>query len=156
MDSSSAEAYGYIVNLAGVCAFIVWTAIVYSHYRFRVGWYKQGRTEAELPYKSPLFPYTNYIGIGLGTLLTLVQGWSVFKPFVAGQFVDVYIMLPLFFIFWAGFKFGLKSKWVRYEDMDFITGRQETEGVNNGDVETHETREEPKSTSYVKSLWQSV
>lgn len=153
MSSGSSVAYGYIVNLAGVCAFIVWTGIVYSHYRFRVGWHTQGYTDLELPYKAPIFPYANYVGILLGIVLTLVQGWSVFVPFDAGQFVDVYIMLPLFFIFWAGFKFGLKSKWVRYEDMDFETGRQETQGIYSEDAETSETKPQ---TGVFKSLWNSV
>lgn len=157
MSTSSSEAYGYIVNLAGVCAFIVWTGIVYSHYRFRIGWYKQGYTADDLPYKAPFFPYANYLGIILGIVLTLVQGWSVFAPFDARQFVDVYIMLPLFFIFWAGFRFGLKSNMVKYEDMDFETGRQETQGVYAEDAEISVVgAEEPKSRFSWKSVWQSV
>lgn len=156
ITSSSAVAYGYIVNLAGVCAFIVWTGIVFSHYRFRTGWYIQGKTDEDLPYKSPLYPYTNYVGIVLGIVLTLVQGWSVFKPFAAGDFVDVYIMLPLFFIFWVGFRFYLKSSWVKYEDMDFESNRQETEGIYPDKSSTSQvTQKEPKQ-SFIKNIWNSV
>lgn len=130
MQSSSAVAYSYIVGLAGVSAFIVWTGIVFAHYRFRRGWLKQGNQHCDLPFKSPLYPYTNYFGIGLGIVLCLVQGWTVFVPFQAGQFVDLYIMLPLFFVIWAAYKWFLKSKWVAYEDMDFVSDRV--------DYETHE------------------
>lgn len=156
IESSSSVAYGYIVNLAGVCAFIVWTGIVFCHYRFRTGWYKQGKTDDELPYKSPLYPYTNYVGIGLGIVLTLVQGWSVFKPFAAGDFVDVYIMLPLFFIFWAGFKFYLKSSWIKYDEMDFVSDRQETEGTYLDGSATSEHSEKGQKQSFLKNMWNSV
>lgn len=154
MESSSAIAYSYIINLAGVGAFIVWTGIVYTHFRFRVGWYKQGGTANELPYKAPLFPYANIVGIVLGIVLTLVQGWTVFKPFDAGQFVDLYILLPLFFIIWGAFKLGLKSKWVKYDEMDFVTGRQETADVYVGDSQS--SKAEGNKPSIAKDLWQSV
>lgn len=123
MDSSSAVAYNYIVSLGGISAFIVWTGVVYSHYRFRKGWIFQGNSIDDLPFKLPLFPYVNYIAIFLGILLCLVLGWSVFKPFDAGNFVDLYIMLPIFFVMWIVFKFLFHTKWVKYSEMDFKTGR---------------------------------
>ncbi|EEQ36555.1 hypothetical protein CLUG_00678 [Clavispora lusitaniae ATCC 42720] len=158
MSDSATVAYGYIVNLAGVCAFIVWTSIVYAHYRFRKGWLIQGNSVDDLPFKSPFYPYSNYVGIVLGIVLTLVQGWSVFKPFQKGQFVDVYIMLPLFFIFWVGFKYGLKSKWVKYEDMDFETGLQETQGAIMSDPEEGSAIdvEKPPSQSLWRNVWNSI
>ncbi|GEQ70407.1 hypothetical protein JCM33374_g4084 [Metschnikowia sp. JCM 33374] len=154
ITSGSKVAYGYIVNLAGVCAFIVWTGIVYTQYRFRMGWVKQGNSVEELPYKVPLFPYLNYVGIALGLVLVLVQGWSVFKPFVAADFVDYYIMLPLFFICWAGFKFGLKSKWVCYEEMDFDSDRKETEGIV--DEYSDESIGPVEKAPWAKKVWNSI
>lgn len=161
ISSSSSEAYAYIVNLAGVCAFIVWTGIVYAHLRFRKGWIIQGNSAESLPFKAPFYPYGNWAGIVLGIVLTLVQGWSVFKPFVAGQFVDVYIMLPLFFVLWAGFRFGLKSHFVRYDEMDFETGRQETadvvtENMSSEDEEVVDSVEKVPKKSAWRSIWDSI
>lgn len=153
INSGSSVAYSYIVNLAGVCAFIVWTGIVFAHYRFRTGWLRLGRTVAELPFVAPWYPYTNYVAIALGVVLTLVQGWLVFKPFDAGLFVDVYIMLPLFFVFYGAFKVGLKSKWVSYEAMDFETGRQETEGDYEDELDTLDNEKRP---SLWRSIWNSI
>ncbi|RLV88412.1 hypothetical protein JA9_004299 [Meyerozyma sp. JA9] len=127
MQSSSAVAYSYIVGLAGVSAFIVWTGIIFAHYRFRKGWVRAGNSVSDLPFQAPLFPYFNYFGMLLGIVLCLVQGWTVFVPFQAGQFVDLYIMLPLFFVIWGVYKFYLKSKWVAYEDMDFVSERVDYE-----------------------------
>ncbi|SGZ55788.1 CIC11C00000001207 [Sungouiella intermedia] len=157
IKSSSSVAYGYIINLAGLCAFIVWSGIIFVHLRFRAGWYKLGRTDDELPYKAPFYPYANYIGIVLGIALTLVQGWSVFVPFNAGNFVDVYIMIPFFFIVWGGFKLYLKSLWIRYEHMDFVSDRQETDGVYT-DVESlgSQSTQEKKKESFASKIWNSI
>ncbi|OBA21463.1 hypothetical protein METBIDRAFT_87570 [Metschnikowia bicuspidata var. bicuspidata NRRL YB-4993] len=137
ISSGSKVAYSYIVNLGVFCAFIVWTAIVYRHYRFRKGWLSQGRLLGELPFKVPLFPFLNYLGISLGIVLVLVQGWLIFKPFDAGNFVDYYIMVPLFFICY-----------IFYDSMDFDTDRSETEGM----ADEYSVKKVP----WAKRLWESI
>lgn len=134
MNSTSSVAYSYIIGLAGVSAFIVWTGIIYSHLRFRKGWLKQGNTLEELPFPSPFYPYTDYFGIGLGIFLCLVQGWTVFKPFDAGQFVDLYIMIPLTPLLYFAIKWWKKTKWVKYEDMDFDSNRVDLEETWGGET----------------------
>lgn len=161
MNSSSAVAYNYIVNLAGVCAFIVWTGIVYSHLRFRKGWLIQGNSSSDLPYKAPFYPYSNYCAIVLGIVLALVQGWIVFVPFQAGPFVDMYIMIPVFFIMWAAFKVYLKCKFVLYENMDFISDRVYNESKDNIEDDSDITsinskRNGNRSVAALKKVWNSV
>lgn len=163
MDSSSSIAYNYIVNLAGISAFMVWTAIVYAQYRFRKGWIKQGNSTEDLYYKSPFYPYTNYCAMTLGVILCLVQGWAVFVPFNAGEFVDYYILLPIFFILWAIYKFALKSKWVKYEDMDFISDRNadfEVDDVEQCEASSGEKIIEEehmnKKQSILSNIWNSI
>ncbi len=122
--SGSTVAYNYIVNVSGVACFIVWTAIVIIHIRFRRGWVLQGYSLSSLPFKSPCFPYFDIIAIILGILLILVQGWTVFKPFDVNQFIDSYILLPLFFIVWAGYDLYFKTRIIPLGDFDFETGRR--------------------------------
>ncbi|QPG77402.1 hypothetical protein FOA43_004816 [Brettanomyces nanus] len=122
--AGSSVAYSYIVNISGVAAFIVWTSIVIIHIRFRKGWVHQGYSLTGLPFKVPFFPYLNYIAIFLGVLLTLVQGWTVFVPFQVGPFIDAYILLPLFFIVWPCYDWYFKTRIVKYDDMDFESGRR--------------------------------
>lgn len=144
IGSNSAVAYSYIVGLAGVCAFIVWTAIALAQMRFRRGWLKQGLPLDEIIFKTPLFPWVPLVAFGLGLILILVQGWSTLYPFDAGQFVDVYIMIPIFFIMWAAYSFYHKRFWIKYEDMDFVTGRK-----------THEVSLDEKEGK-LKGFWKSV
>lgn len=82
----ASTAYSYIVNLSGVGVFIVWGTIGLTHLRFRKAWIKQGRTVKELPYKALFYPYTQIIGIAANIFLALIQGWTSFVPFKAGDF----------------------------------------------------------------------
>ncbi|ODV60101.1 uncharacterized protein ASCRUDRAFT_76612 [Ascoidea rubescens DSM 1968] len=126
LSGSGAKVYAYMVNISGVCTFIVWSAICFTHIRFRKGWLKQGHTLAELPYIAPFFPYLTYAALAVGIILMLVQGWSCFDPWSAPDFVDMYILLPLFPVFYYGYKYYFKTKYISYEDMDFETGKRFT------------------------------
>lgn len=95
MSEGAAEAYTYITNLSGISIFIVWAGISFSHLRFRRGWRVQNYSLDDLPFKSFLFPITPLIGLVLSVFLALVQGWTTFSPFSAGNFVDAYILLPV-------------------------------------------------------------
>ncbi|GMF97903.1 hypothetical protein B5S30_g4094 [[Candida] boidinii] len=124
VSTGAADAFNYIVNISGVSTFIVWGGISFIQLRFRYGWIKAGKSLDDLPYKSPLYPYVGFYSVFLNVFLALVQGWSFLKPFDAKNFVDAYIMIPMFFVFFFGYKFIFKTKWVKYEDMDFETGRR--------------------------------
>lgn len=125
-SSGSSVAYAYIVNVAGVACFIIWTCICVIHLRFRYGWMKQGLGLEKLPFKAPLFPWINIVAIVIGVLLTLVQGWSCFKPFDYKSFIDGYILLPLFPIIWFCYDYFYFKEIgiIKYEDMDFETGKR--------------------------------
>ncbi|AQZ18190.1 (ZYRO0D09086g) [Zygosaccharomyces parabailii] len=124
-SSGSQKAYSYIVNVGGVACFIVWTGICVTHIRFRKGWIRKGHSLESLPYKSPLFPFLNYFAIVIGVVLTLVQSWSCFKPFDYKTFIDGYILLALFPVFWFCYDFFyFKKGIIKYEEMDFITGKR--------------------------------
>ncbi|CAH6719919.1 general amino acid permease Agp3p [[Candida] jaroonii] len=134
-STTGSLAYGYIVNVAGVASFIVWTCICVTHIRFRKGLVAQGYDLKILPFKAPFFPYLDYICIALGILLTLVQGWSSFKPFDYKSFVDGYILLPLFPIIWFCYDyFFFKSGFIKYEQMDFETGKRPDLDDNVGEA----------------------
>ncbi|QPG75180.1 hypothetical protein FOA43_002529 [Brettanomyces nanus] len=125
-STGSSVAYSYIVSVTGVACFIVWTAILWIHLRFRKGLEVQGISTDILPFKAIFFPWANYIGITIGIVLILVQSWSCFKPFDYKTFIDGYIMLPLFPLIWFCYDKFLfkKTGLIRYEDMDLTSGRR--------------------------------
>ncbi|CAM1507415.1 Fc.00g070560.m01.CDS01 [Cosmosporella sp. VM-42] len=104
VSTGASKAYSYIVNLSGVSAFLVWGSISLIHIRFRRAWTVQGRSPSELPYKAMLYPGLAWFGLGACIFLALVQGWTTLSPFNAGNFVDAYILLPLFGVIYGACK----------------------------------------------------
>ncbi|KIH90279.1 general amino acid permease AGP3 [Sporothrix brasiliensis 5110] len=138
VSTGASKAYGYIVNLSGVSTFLVWGGISFTHIRFRSAWKAQGHTPDELPFRSLGYPYNAYFGLFANVFLALVQGWSYLSPFDAGNFVDAYILLPLFAIIYFGYKFVFKTRFWRAHEMDLVTGRrrdlEEDKEVVRGDL----------------------
>ena len=124
VSTGAAKAYNYIVNLSGVSTFLVWGSISFIHIRFRAAWKRQGRTEEELPFKSLFYPWNAYFGLGACIFLALVQGWTTLSPFKAGNFVDAYILLPLFPIAWLLYKWINKTRFWRSWEIDLDSGRR--------------------------------
>lgn len=124
ISTGAGAAYQYIVNLSGVSTFLVWGGISFIHIRFRAGWKAQGHSPDELPYKSMLYPFNAYFGLAACIFLALVQGWTSLSPFNAGNFVDSYILLPVFFIIMFGYKLIFKTHWWRASEMDLMSGRR--------------------------------
>ena len=124
LSTGAAKAYSYIVNLSGVSTFLVWGAISFTHIKFRRAWTEQGRGVDELPFKSLWYPWNAYFGLAANVFLALVQGWATLSPFVAGDFVDAYILLPLFPLIFIVYKLINKTKWHRSYEIDLDEGRR--------------------------------
>jgi amino acid transporter len=122
LSTGGGKAYGYIINLSGVSTFLVWGAISFTHIRFRKAWAAQGRTPDQLPFKMFGYPFNSYFGLCANLFLALVQGWTTLSPFDTGTFVDAYILLPLFGIIYAGYKFWNKTRFWRSHEIDLDAG----------------------------------
>lgn len=124
VSTGAAEAYSYIVNLSGVSTFLVWASISFIHLRFRSAWRQQGRKAADLPFRSFGYPYNACFGLFANVFLAFIQGWTTLSPFVAGNFVDAYILLPLFPMIYFLFKFIKKTHFMRSYEIDLDSGRR--------------------------------
>lgn len=103
--------------------FIAWLGIAISHYRFRKGYQAQGRDLADLPYVSGFFPYGPIFAFVLCLLITLGQYYqqALTGQFSWGSFIATYLGLLVIFSVWLGYRLVKKSRWVRYQDMQFPT-----------------------------------
>jgi len=124
ISTGASEAYGYIVNLSGVSTFLVWGAISFVHIRFRQAWKAQGHSPDELPFKSFAYPWNAYFGLATNVFLAFVQGWTTLSPFMAGNFVDAYILLPLFPLIVVVYKLIFKTRFWRLHEIDLDSGRR--------------------------------
>ena len=123
-STGAGQAYSYIVNLSGVSTFLVWGAISFTHIRFRRAFKAQGHSVDELPFVSFGYPWNAYFGLFANVFLAFVQGWTTLSPFKAGNFVDAYILLPLFPLIYFGYKFAFKTRYRRLEEIDLDSGRR--------------------------------
>lgn len=142
ISTGAGKAYQYIVNLSGVSTFLVWGSISFIHIKFRRAWHAQGYTAEDLPFKSLWYPWNAYFGLFANAFLAVVQGWTTLSPFNAGNFVDAYILLPLFFVFWFGYKFIFKTKFHRSHEIDLQSGKRK-------DVDAESILDDP----IVKKKW---
>ncbi|MCV6902322.1 MAG: amino acid permease [Achromobacter xylosoxidans] len=113
--------YIWLLNFAGMTEFIVWLSIAVSHYRFRQGYVKHGYDTANLPYKAGLFPFGPLLAFVLCLLVTLGQNYQAFLDERIDWIgvVSTYLAIPLFLAFWIGHRLVKKSRWIRYQDMQF-------------------------------------
>lgn len=162
VSTGAGAAYTYIVNLSGVSTFLVWGAISFTHIRFRQAWAYQGRTPDQLPFKSIGYPWNAYFGVASNVFLAFIQGWQTLSPFNAGNFVDAYILLPLFPLIYFAFKFWKRTRYWSLGEIDLDSGRREdldkairevNEGVVSEADETFNGSHETRKSTW-KKLWE--
>ena len=112
------QVFTWLLNMSGMCGFIVWLGIAISHYRFRKGYLAQGNKLEDLAYTAKFFPFAPWFAFILCAIVVLGQNY---QAVLAGDWMAVistYISLPLFLAIWLGYKWKHKTKLIPYEKMD--------------------------------------
>jgi len=117
-----------------------------TYLRFRAGWEAQGLDRSLLPFKSSLQPYAAWYGATTIAVILLLSGFSVFLHgnWDTATFITYYIPLMFAPILFAVASFVMKSKFVKPEDMDFVTGLDEV---------IADTYEEPPPKNIWEKFW---
>ncbi|EXH04835.1 amino acid permease [Acinetobacter baumannii] len=114
------QVFNWLLNMSGMCGFIVWLGIAISHYRFRKGYIAQGYKLEDLAYRAKFFPFAPWFAFILCSVIILGQNYQA----VLGGKIDwigllsTYISLPLFLVIWLGYKWKNKTKLIPYDQMD--------------------------------------
>jgi lysine-specific permease len=113
--------YLWLLNLSALTGFFNWLAIAISHYRFRRGFIKQGRSLDELPYRAKLFPLGPLLAFTVCLFVILGQDYQSFIDGVANwqEMAVTYIGIPVFLSIWFVHKLVTRSKIVKYDEMEF-------------------------------------
>lgn len=114
------EVFNWLLNMSGMCGFIVWLGIAISHYRFRKGYLAQGYQLKDLAYTAKFFPFAPWFAFILCSIIILGQNY---EAVLGGKInwlglLSTYISIPLFLIIWLGYKWKYKTKLIPYQDMD--------------------------------------
>ncbi|RJE68928.1 lysine transporter, partial [Acinetobacter sp. JS678] len=114
------QVFNWLLNMSGMCGFIVWLGIAISHYRFRKGYIAQGYKLEDLAYRAKFFPFAPWFAFILCSIIILGQNYQA----ILGGKIDwlgllsTYISLPLFLIIWLGYKWKNKTKLIAYDQMN--------------------------------------
>lgn len=119
-SSSSTKVFNYFVNVVSIMGLLTWISILWTHTCFVRGMKAQGIPESELVYKAPFRPYGSYIALFFCILIALIKNFTVFLfSFDKTNFITGYIGIPVFLILVFGYKFIMKSEYVKPTEIDF-------------------------------------
>jgi len=122
---SASTVFGYFVSLVTVFGALNWVAVLVSYLAMINAMKAQGVPREVMPYRNILLPWGAYIALFITILVILFSGYAAFIPyFQVDKFLTGYIGIPVYIIniFW--WKFFKKTKRVRPEEVDLVTGRR--------------------------------
>ena len=107
------EVFNWLLNMSGMCGFIVWLGIAISHYRFRKGYLAQGYQLEGLAYRAKF-----WFAFILCSIVVLGQNYQAVLDGEWLAVLSTYIGILLFLVIWLGYKWKYKTKLVSYQEMD--------------------------------------
>lgn len=133
------DAFNWLYNLAAIAGIGTWWTILISYLRFYYGMKRQGLSRDDLPYKAPFMPYLAWYSIIAFSLILLFNGFPVFLKgnWDTSSFFASYISIPIFIGSYLLWKVLKRTKTVRLEDIDFVTGRRELDAMELEDEHTY-------------------
>lgn len=112
------EVFNWLLNMSGMCGFIVWLGIAVSHYRFRKGYLAQGYKLEDLAYRAKFFPFAPWFAFTLCAIVVLGQNYQAVLDGEWLAVLSTYIGILLFLGIWLGYKWKYKTKLIPYQQMD--------------------------------------
>ena len=134
---TAVKAFLWLYNISTITGLITWWVILLSYLRFYYGLKRQGLSRESFPYKAPFQPYASWVGLIFFSLIILFNGFTVFlaNNWNTSTFFTAYITIPIFLVCWAGWKIWHKTKFIRLDEIDFVTGRRELDELEEEDRE---------------------
>ena len=122
---SSSTVFGYFVSLVTVFGALNWVSILVSYLFMLRAMKAQGVPREIMPYRNPLLPWGAYIALFITVLVIIFSGYAAFIPrFQIDKFMTSYIGILVYVVNVLWWKFFKKTKRVRPEDADLVTGRR--------------------------------
>jgi yeast amino acid transporter len=124
--TSAATVFGYFVSLVTVFGALNWIAVLVSYIAMIRAMKVQGIAREVMPYRNPLLPWGAYFALAITILVIVFSGYNAFIPhFQIDKFMTSYIGIVVYLGNIAWWKIFKKTKRVKPEEMDLVTGRRE-------------------------------
>ncbi|KAI2748223.1 hypothetical protein DTO013E5_4040 [Penicillium roqueforti] len=129
VSNSAAVVLDWFVNLVTASQLINFSVVTFTFIRFKKALDAQGIPRETLPYRSWFQPYIAYFACACTTVMAFVGGYTVFLPgnWSIATFFFSYTMIGVFPVIYFGWKFFHKTKLLKPEEVDLVTGVAEIE-----------------------------
>ncbi len=115
------QLFVWLLNISSLTGFIAWFGIALCHYRFRRAYLAQGNKLTDLPYYAKGFPFGPIFALCLSVLVVAGQqfdAWVINKVNI-DNLIGTYIGLPIFIVFYLGYKFYKRTKLIPLTECKF-------------------------------------
>jgi lysine-specific permease len=111
----------WLLNISSLTGFIAWFGIALCHYRFRRAYLAQGHKLSDLPYYTKGFPFGPLFALCLSVLVVLGQQFDaiVTHKLNFDNLIGTYIGLPIFILFYLGYKLSKRTKLIPLKKCKF-------------------------------------
>ncbi|KAG8737212.1 hypothetical protein FRC10_008458 [Ceratobasidium sp. 414] len=148
-STTAITVFNWLYNISSTTGLITWLVILVSYLRMYYALKKQGLSRDNFPYVAPFQPYASWFGAIFVSLVLFFNGFRIFLVgnWDTSSFVAAYICLPIFFVLYLGWKLIHGTEWISLEDVDFVTGRNELDRMNEQEAAQYKPP---------KSIWQKL
>ncbi|MBF8262610.1 MAG: lysine transporter [Parachlamydiales bacterium] len=117
----SGQLFVWLLNISSLTGFIAWFGIALCHYRFRKAYLAQGRKLSDLPYLAKGFPFGSIFALVLCVFVIAGQQFDawILHNVNLDNLIGTYIGLPIFMMFYLGFKFWNRTKLIPLTECSF-------------------------------------
>lgn len=113
----------------------------------------QGISRSTLPYKAPFQPFGSWFALISTAIITIFKGFDSFMPFKADSFVTSYVALPVFVLFYFGYKLYYRTHTLKSKDVDLVTGMRAIDEEEERFVKEQEMQ---GPQSWARKMWDSL
>lgn len=149
--------FNWLSSIAGLSAVFTWGSVCFVHIRFRRAWLAQGFTTKMMPWASPLGIYGSIVGFVLNVLVICASFYYGAFPIGEGtmtsqerasNFFESMLSLVIVIVLFLGHKLVTRSRFVRFNEIDVLSGRREPV--------PEEVLEQERAEMRAKPVWKKV
>jgi amino acid transporter len=132
--NAESQVFNWLLALSGLSAIFTWLTICLCHIRFRAALRLASTPPSSRPFTSHLGIYGSWLGFVLNVLVFVAQFWIGFSPQgyssmtnaeLVENFFEVYLAAPIIVVSGVAYKVWFRTRWVRTNEIDLVTGRRE-------------------------------
>lgn len=122
-SSGANVVFTWFQNLTTIANLFTWMSISIAYIQFHKALKAQGVDRDTLVFKSLFQPFTAYFSLFFFAIITIFNGFYVFKPWSINDFVTAYVGIPIYLVLYAFWKIFKRTSFIRPSEADIFTGK---------------------------------